>query len=420
MIFERGKALTSLSDARLVSLFLLLSYPQAQYFQFYFGRAFLLFGLSFFSVAICVKRSFFSFRSDQWLFCYLLLFSFLLTMLLSIFGEGDEGRSLVAAFLVQIALFFLVADLLKSSWGRECVAQIFLAVILVEFFIVFLQFTYLTYGFGLLPASRDDVFLGVTGSQANPNNTATFVGVMSIAVSLYSLYSRKYKTLLVVLVLSSVLSWLALSRTVLILVCMNVIFCAWYYMRQSQRGSFLGFISRASTLVFIVAISAIIFFISVVGTENDVVERSLERAVSLLSIEEDQSVGFRFVVLQRFFESIPLLGLGTFEDLSYQVFFYPEDPSLMSINPHSLIVEFSFLFGYVGLFVVVSLFSLLVYLIMFKTSLPVFLKVFVCFSLLLSQAVPSSLLAQVYYYLPFVFIVNAFYKDFSVSQYSYS
>ena len=67
------------------------------------------------------------------------------------------------------------------------------------------------------------------------------------------------------------------------------------------------------------------------------------------------------VVASRLIESLGSLGFGSLSDQNYGEFFQPLDPLLATINPHSYMVEMSFLFGYPGLLLALTFLAVTVW-----------------------------------------------------------
>ena len=77
----------------------------------------------------------------------------------------------------------------------------------------------------------------------------------------------------------------------------------------------------------------------------------------------------------------------------------------MKSNPHVFFSEYSFLFGYSGLFVSFGLFISLIWKLLKNSSINSFIKIPLIISILLFQAVPSSILTIINFFPLMVIIV---------------
>ena len=84
-------------------------------------------------------------------------------------------------------------------------------------------------------------------------------------------------------------------------------------------------------------------------------------------------------------------GFGALSDQNYGEFFQPLDPWLATVNPHSYVVEMSFLFGYPGLFLALVFLAVAIWRIFAVRGNRRLLAALFAVSVLFFQMVPSSL-----------------------------
>lgn len=332
---------------------------------------------------------------------------------------GDSGgfgeRYIYIYALTQVAAILLVISS-KLEYERKLLAYVFIVACLFEAAIVAGQFLYLNYGFGFpVTEGADGVnsALWITGSMYNPNNAATYIYTTALAACVYlSRRGRSLSGLLLLLVIFPSI-FFTLSRTMTLLWALTtfiVYFQVWRRPVKVVRKNKINKIFVVFMTLFFIMVGSSVYN-SIVDDGSNVLNRSLSRLESIGSLSKDESASFRLDSHLRLLERLPYLGLGSYSDRNYQRYFDTEDDRLMKVNPHSYIVEYSFLFGYLGFFTVIWAFSALISQIMTNQYIIFRFKVIVVMALLLSQSVPSSLLASLYFFVPFIFIARDNYDD---------
>jgi len=333
-------------------------------------------------------------------FAFMVLLSFALIIL------GEEGylksRPIYFFSVAQLFAAIIAIKLTKSTEGRKYLLNIFLALLVLEALIVFGQFSYITFGIGFeVEPNLLQPFQLVTGSFANPNNSAAFIGLLCFVLSLFLLKNGMTAKALLLLIFVLPAIFVTLSRTMLVFWFLNLVCLLWVV--YTSRHAQLKFTKFYFSIFFLFAVLILyLVFNFLLRVESDVIERSLIRVNELSSLGDDTSIDFRFISHLRLIENFFNLGLGSFTDLSYFKFFQSSDPWLMKVNPHSYIVEYSFLFGFFGFLLIASIFFCLIWLIFKNRDVPLVYKISAIFGLLFIQAVPSSLLTSVYFFIPFV------------------
>lgn len=337
-----------------------------------------------------------------------MLMSSLLMLVLSIclyfFGDPSYSeRNLIVPAILQIVLFIITLNLIRNREEFKKIALIFAAVSFFESIIVIGQFLYSNTGFGFEKMIEDQYsrYL-VSGSMGNPNNSAALIGLLSSAVTVFLVLNGKKNIAYIYIFLVFPALFITLSRTMMLYLFFNLIAV---FVHQSS-SAFDYKISHKFKLASILAIATIVFVTYSLFerfSDSDTILRSINRLGSIGNIANDESMHFRWIVVNRFFENIFNLGYGSFSDLNYFRYFKSDDGLLMKINPHSYIVEYSFLFGYLGLFVVGFIFSYSIFGLL-RSNIELPFKILFIFGILFIQAVPSSLLTSIYFFIPFIYV----------------
>lgn len=383
------------------SLFFILAASQFSYFINYGAYLALMAGIFLFILSI-INNEGFMYKSKIILYSPYIVMAFL-SFLLLIFGEKGEfdQRKIFESNIFQFISVILTYKIIDSKDEKQ-ITYIFLFIIIFEILIILGQFSYISIGIGFNRAIDSELPIeAISGSHGNPNNSALQLGLMALAVSsFFILRNEKSKALGVLLIiLPGIL--LTLSRTMLFFWILNLIFIL--LADLNKRFSFINLI-KFSLINLLIILIILIFYQYATSINLDIFIRIIERLDSINSLDEDSSIDFRIISHLRLIENIFSLSYGSFSDLNYYDYFKFDDSWLLKVNPHSYIVEYSFLFGYLGFFVIVSLFITLTYLILFKSYLPLPLKILSAFGIYFAQAVPSSLLTQYYFFIPFIFL----------------
>jgi hypothetical protein len=303
--------------------------------------------------------------------------------------KGDDfARTLPATHLLNfLALLFFASQSNSQSFKRFFINA--LAVLaMLESSIIILQSTYVAYGFGMparyqfLPNVAESQ-LYLFASYGNPNNSGVVIA-MIIMVLLLNKSARPNRLLFAfVLILAGLAIFFTLSRAALLFYVLST-FLLLLEKLPSKKLIF------ALPLAIVISLFAALPF-NLSDQQSPVFEYSLSRINKLQYIlSSDESVDFRIISHQRLFENLPNLGLGTFTDIQYSKFYKSTDPFVAKFNPHSFIAESSFLYGFPGLALAVSVVVIIASAALSKS---VFLPVRLLFVLgfLVFQSVPSSI-----------------------------
>lgn len=322
--------------------------------------------------------------------------------------NADNFRLLIFGALqleMLIVIFKFRRDI--EFWRR---LKIVLALAIgFEFTICALQFSYYLTGIGVQPSTTDyEQYSMVTGSFFNSNDVAVFMVSFGMVLAIMCWAERRAGQLVAVLSIFLIAAFISMSRAAFaISVLFSVVMLAYLV-----RDSFQAIMKRKSSIVGlglgVVLLATAGFSLQFMKIGDDsVTARSLDRMDSIATISTDQSVGARGLAYERLVESLPNLGLGSMQASNYDVFFQGTDYSLMKTNPHSFIVEIAFLFGYAGLIVILLMFGALAALIMANRGIPIYLRWVTIVALAVCQGIPSSVLGNATFFIPFVLI--AFY-----------
>jgi hypothetical protein len=322
-----------------------------------------------------------------------------LGLLVQLFGYVPPGmppaRPLSFYALTTLALVLTGLAIVRSDGGSRFVLNVLCALLVVEIAIVGLQFAHMSFGIGLAPSEegiRDHL---IEGSYGNPNNVAMVLAMllMVLVMAGHTRMSSLPGAALVVATL--VATFLTLSRTAFAFLCAFLLaaMLAPMLRRPSLAASMRGF---RRLLLVLAALGAAVLVLQRSGVLTDledlaVIGRSIERVATLSEFGQDASVEWRVVVMSRLIESLDSLGFGALSDQNYGEFFQPLDPWLATVNPHSYVVEMSFLFGYPGLFLALVFLAVAIWRIFAVRGNRRLLAALFAVSVLFFQMVPSSL-----------------------------
>lgn len=339
----------------------------------------------------------FEIRKSWFKYVFLFLILLALTSILHFFGiSGDlKPRPLFASFFSLIVILYIAFNLNENPRLRRLALDVVALSLLLEVAIILLQFSYITYGVGILPRNEDAEITGfITGSYGNANNVAVV-----LVLELLLLVSKGWITRGAIGYLTVALTgcavFLTLSRTAFVIYLTVFIYF-------SVRGKLRSVDKLLGGLIFAILMMAGAQLIGTTGhsdkSDNAVISRSITKLATLGEIQGDSSVQFRVISMTRLGESIGTLGLGTMSDLNYGRFFKDDDIWLAKVNPHALVAEVSFLFGYLG-FVLISCFFVFCFLDLYALSGNLIFSAYVLSIFLLFQAVPSSVLGVSMFFL---------------------
>lgn len=387
-------------------LFLLLGLTQISYFIPAGG--FLSAGLVFALFATLVFQDKWVFNASDVKIIFLFLTMPVLAAVLYFFNEPGQFQ-LRSIFVFNVLQFIAVAILINSinkNYGAATVFNILIILMGIELFVLIGQFTFVTYGVGFSKIAENfNEFGFISGTNGNPNDSAAQLGLMAFAATAYlTMQGKKFNGyILMALILPGL--FLTLSRTMMAFWVLNII-CIILSSVDAKLGiNVVVKLKKIIVLLFFLLVSFAIY-LKIDGSDVDVFNRSIQRLETFGQIANDNSIGFRAISHLRLFENFLGLGLGSFSDLNYYQFFKPTDDWLMKVNPHSYVVEYSFLFGYFGFVIVSLIFLLLSCLIVFRSGVPHPFKFAAIIGLFFIQAVPSSLLTDVYFFCLFVYLIK--------------
>lgn len=281
------------------------------------------------------------------------------------------------------------------------------AIISVECALAFPQLSYYSAGFGLSPVVDEyESYSLVSGSYFNSNDFAVFAAAFAMFLYCICMLEDKEGYGIALLGAAMMAVFVSLSHTAFVfmsLFAMAVLFRSFKKIIFSSKKSksFAGLIAIALTFLAVLYLLSSGFL-----TSTSVFERSLSRLdqVSVEGLSTDESASDRMLVYRRLWESLPNLGIGSFQDQYYSAYFEPGDYSLMKINPHSFVAEFSFLYGWIGGAIAVCLIFILSLKIFRNLDLPLTIRIVIVVSLVFFQSISSSILANASFFIPFILI----------------
>lgn len=323
-------------------------------------------------------------------FKYIILFFLMFLLSLIVYFYGGRGdippRPLFVYSFLLVCLLFVGANLNRNESLRSRAFDVVKFSLWLEVLIVFAQFGYLEWGVGLSPRAENAEWSGsLTGSYGNPNN----VSVMIVLIVLFLIVVGKIRLDISgfgILLASGGAVLILLSRTALI---GYLTVLGYFFFKESflTNFKFSGRGLKVFALVMICGVLAV--SVNFEGFESNVIARSAAKFSTINALMEDQSTEFRILSSIRLVENIGKLGFGTMSDLNYQKFFASYDSPLVKMNPHSFIVEISFLLGYVGLSIAIIFFAFLFYDV-YSGSMSFLFSCYVIGLFLLFQFVPST------------------------------
>lgn len=253
----------------------------------------------------------------------------------------------------------------------------------VQLFIISGQISTYLLGIGL-PVSENYTYM-LTGSFSNSNDLAAVV--LSCIIALVTLEKLNIQSRLILLLwlLAFILITLTASRTAIFLFLILLLF--------SKKISFLK-ISFPILICFILfSLFGFFQFDEMDSSPGSVTGRVYDRFMSIYEIFDkglvyDGSLSLRTSSYLYFTSIFSELGLGSMDYEDYSKFFYKADFdfSLISKNPHSLLIELSYWQGYIGLTCLMLL--TLASILYFRSRLLFFVGFIICY--LFITAIPSS------------------------------
>jgi hypothetical protein len=368
------------------------------------GGSLILVIIGVFTGVVILTHERISFKSSDLFLLLLFAMMTFLGVILFVINANEEVRSRPIFFIsiAQLFALLLVISLARDTDGMKKLMLVLCLLIVIEGLVVVGQFTYLTYGVGfskIITNEEDPGF--ISGTLGNPNNSAAMIGLLTFILSAYYDHRGNKNIALMVLFMSLIPVFLTLSRTMLIFWALNLLCLLLSDINKIKlvKGEGLSF-SFLGVSVFLICIYFIINLIE--NGNSDVIVRSVNRVLSLGDVESDSSIGFRLTSHLRLFENITQLGVGTFSDSNYFYFFRSDDFWLMNINPHSYLVEYSFLFGNIGFALISLVFISILLKIFLNFEIQIIFRIVAAIGLIFIQAVPSSMLTEIYFLISFI------------------
>lgn len=326
---------------------------------------------------------------------FILFLMMTLAVILNLSGSVSLSVDRTLFLYISIIGFFSVLMIFNSN--ETSVFKLIVFLFGFEFFTIILQFTYLYFGFGIQP-KVDLGYVTTQGLSINPNNTAVLILLYYFYLTNVFIENEKLFLYYLFSLMAFIMLLLLLSRTVLIFFIFFFVLTLIYLLKNNKLIN--------SILILLISFIGVFIFFNVNLSEY----LKFDKLASINQLSSDESTSFRYISLMRLIENFNNLGMGSFSIGDYGRFYEFYDDPLLKINPHMFLSEYSFLFGYMGFFLVFGLFLLLIYsLIKNKSVNPLFKIPLIC-SILFIQAVPSSVLSIINFIPMLVLLVTTDYN----------
>lgn len=292
-------------------------------------------------------------KNDITLF-YILVGLFVLSCIALIYSPTPDNFRYCKSFLYALFAFSFIDYICAFHRGSIWVGcALFMVVIVI---VAIPQVTYILFGFGVNPAYTgdageflaSDAFLtaSVRSIFYNPNNFASACTLLLILVLQardgYLMRHALVKVILLALV------FLAGSRACLLVSVIAVLFHYWNELKSLKKGSISKFIAFGASGSILVVVASSWLSKSHIFEKLSTITNIIGAAVSSGAAHvTDVSVRERWSAYAGFFDRFFSLGMGSFEARNYVNVYRPG--TLISENPHSLVLELSALYGYFGL-----------------------------------------------------------------------
>ena len=386
--------------------------------QYLVGSAYLIvlaMGMGFCLASLLINFKFLNLAKKDSLLTALFLGIFLLHVLLALIGTTPQ-RLLWFSGLSQLLLLVPFLHYRHSPDTWKFIKLILITLLIIECTLAFLQVSYYSTGIGLPPIFDEyEKYSFVSGSFFNANDFSVFV--VSCYMALYSIWITEKKEYLGLLLAGLVIAavFVSLSRTAFVFMLLLFIFilqknCLRVLLAPNIKSNLITLI-----IIVLTFFSAIYMLQSDFLSSTTVFERSMTRITTVTGVTNDESASTRSLVYLRLYQNIPNLGFGTFSDLNYARFFESQDFSLMKVNPHSFVAELSFLYGWFGFIIGLGLILLLITKILKNYEIPTYVRLTAAVSLIFFQSVPSSILFNINFFIPYILI--AYCKNFHQTKY---
>lgn len=303
--------------------------------------------------------------------------------------KGDEfARILFVPHFLNLLTLLFFANQCKSQSFKRFFLHSLVALALLESTIIILQSLHAAYGVGMAPRHIEiqnvlEQHLHLYASYGNPNNSAIVIAMVLLVLQLNGLGHVKRYLLALLYAIAGLAIFITLSRAALLFFVALLALALLKLVRNKKV-----------VIISSVAVAFITFGTLSIGLPDQVglvLDRSLVKLETIPGLSSgDESVEFRITSYQRLFENLPNLGLGTQTDIQYWRFYKQSDPFVAKINPHSFIVESSFLYGYIGL-ILAGVTTGIIILAALSKSESLHVRLLFILGFLVFQSVPSSL-----------------------------
>lgn len=321
-----------------------------------------------------------------------------------------ENMLYVESFLYNFSCFAIVLVLLPKR--REVIKLVILAFFIIIAFFALVQVTFLFFGFGMDPtmvqyadmSGNADTYqaAGVRSVFFNSND----FGVCCTLMMLYFIYGcelpGKYRLILIAVLATMIV--LSGSRSCLVVTCLLLL---WYYMTNWRR--ILGFIVA---LVFAVGAAAWLVATSKLSIADSYFGAKIATLIAIGAAYfvggghiADGSVNERTGAYLEFLHKFGNVGVGSFKANDYE--YIIKSSALLSQDPHSLVIELSLLYGYIGL-VLFTMLMVWIYFSMRRNCGNTTAAFVVVFVMILGFVSSSSIGHRDFWILLFVLVCGAY------------
>lgn len=334
-------------------------------------------------------------KIDIFLF-YVLAGLFVLSCIALIYSRTPDNLRYCKSFLYALFAFAFIDYICVFHRGSVWLGcALFMVVIGV---VAIPQVTYILFGFGVNPAYTGDAGDLLTASAFrtasvrsifyNPNNFASACTLLLI-LSLQAKDGNFMQHVLVKMVLLSLII-LAGSRACLLVSIVAILFHYLSDLRSLKKRSISKLITlSASGLVIILVASRWLsksHILEKLSTVTNILGSALSTGATHVT---DVSVRERWSAYAGFFNRFFSLGMGSFEAKNYLNIY--KQGTLISENPHSLVLELSALYGYFGLLAFIFLLTWLYFSVRGRVGSRLG-AASVCLGVFIISCVPSSVI----------------------------
>jgi hypothetical protein len=318
-------------------------------------------------------------------------------------GKTPEANYLIFYALAEFYMALLIIHKREDASFHRFLRFVIVIAFLMEASIALLQYSFFQTGFGLKPVNEEyEAFFMISGSYFNGNDLSVFLAT-AFFIIYYSFRKIINGYLMYILMLAvSILLFIANSRSVMALYLFFVLAHAFRQLKGARSG-------LLPTILVCVALIVGGNFLYERSLESggETIDKKIERMVAMADMAHDESIQDRSIAYYRFAESLPTLGIGTFEMNNYDRYYESYDFNLLKKNPHNFIIEMSFLYGWLGLAASLLLMGSIIKTIFTNRTYTAFDKLLLVSALLLFVGVPSGILKIPCFFVYFTMIAYA-------------